>query len=110
MRPDQLLVVATARLEALGILYCVGGSFASSAYGQARNTYDLDILVQLPAVQVPELIAAFQADFDLQPAELLEAIVQAPSFRETPAYRAIAKLYEKASSFRGPVRLERASV
>jgi hypothetical protein len=45
MRPDQLLVVVTARLEAIGVAYCVGGSFTSGTYGRARTTYDLDIRI-----------------------------------------------------------------
>jgi predicted nucleotidyltransferase len=38
-------------LEALGIEYAIGGSFASSAYGEARTTADIDISIVLP---VPE--------------------------------------------------------
>jgi hypothetical protein len=100
MRPDQLLQVVTARLEALGIAYCVGGSFASSVYGQARNTYDLDILVQLQPEYAAGLVASFAGDFDVDLAEVLDAIVQAPAFRDTPAYRAMAKMYEKRTAFR----------
>jgi hypothetical protein len=58
MRPDQLLVIVTASLEAIGITYCVGGSFASGVYGQARTTYDLDILIALQLGQITALIAA----------------------------------------------------
>lgn len=100
MRPDQLLVIVTARLEAIGIPYCVGGSFASSIYGQARNTYDLDILVWLLPEQVSELVAAFQGDFDIDPQEVLDAVAHAPGYRDTPVYRAIAKLHERRTSFR----------
>jgi hypothetical protein len=100
MRPDQLLLVVTARLKALGIPYCVGGSFASSVYGQARNTYDLDILVQLLPEHAAGLVSVFAGDFDIDLTEILDGIVQAPAFRDTPAYRAMAKLYEKSTAFR----------
>ena len=100
MRPDQLLVIVTARLEAIGIPYCVGGSFASGAYGQARTTYDLDILIAPQAGQLPALIAAFQSDFDLNPAELTDARHSAPAYREQPEQRAIAKAYHRATHFR----------
>jgi hypothetical protein len=30
-------------LESLGLQYAIGGSFASSAYGEARTTMDIDI-------------------------------------------------------------------
>jgi hypothetical protein len=52
MRPDQLLVVVTARLEAIEIAYCIGDSFASGVYGQARTTYDLDILIAPQPAQI----------------------------------------------------------
>jgi hypothetical protein len=100
MRPDQLLVVVTARLEAIGISYCVGGSFASGIYGQARTTYDLDILIDLKPAQIQELIAAFRSDFDLQATELLSAVQMAPTYRDTPEHRAIAKAYHRATQFR----------
>jgi hypothetical protein len=74
MRPDQVLVLVTARLEVIGVRYCVGGSFASGFYGQPRTTYDLDILIDPNPLQIQELIAAFHSDFDLQPAELCAAM------------------------------------
>lgn len=42
MRPDQLLVLVTARLEAIGV-----GRLQAVCMGRRVNTYDLDILVQL---------------------------------------------------------------
>ncbi len=72
MRPRDLLVLVTARLAALDIPYCVGGSFASSAYGRARTTFDRDILIAPSSHDLPALVAAFQDDFDLYPAELLD--------------------------------------
>jgi hypothetical protein len=100
MRPDQLLVIVTARLEAVGIAYCVGSSFASGAYGRARTTYDLDIVIAPQPSDVPDLIAAFHDDFELNSTELLEAIRVAPSYRSTPDLRAIAKAYHRATQFR----------
>lgn len=100
LRPDQLLVVVTARLEAIGVPYCVGGSFASGTYGRARTTYDLDILIAPQPQDITPLIAAFQNDFELNAAELVEAIEIAPSYQHAPAQRAIAKAYHKATQFR----------
>ncbi len=100
MRPDQLLVIVTARLEAIGITYCVGGSFASGVYGQARTTYDLDILIAPQLGQITALIAAFQTDFELNPTELLDALQDAPDYRERPEQRAIVKAYHRATQFR----------
>jgi hypothetical protein len=35
-------------LEALGIAYAIGGSFASSRYGETRASIDIDISIILP--------------------------------------------------------------
>jgi hypothetical protein len=44
MQPIEVLLLVTDALEACGVTYCVGGSFASSAYGEPRATRDVDIL------------------------------------------------------------------
>jgi len=47
--PEAIAVtvrVATA-LEKIGIVYAVGGSLASSAYGVPRSTQDADLLIEL---------------------------------------------------------------
>ena len=100
MRPDALLLMVTARLEVLGLSYCVGGSFASGAYGRARTTYDLDILLALRATHITEFIGAFQEDFDLNPAEVSEAVQLAPQYATTPEHRALIKIYHRRSHFR----------
>ncbi|MBX5458792.1 MAG: hypothetical protein IRZ31_18015 [Thermogemmatispora sp.] len=43
---ETLLPLAEA-LEALGIRYVVGGSVASSLYGEPRQTADLDVVIEL---------------------------------------------------------------
>ena len=48
-------------LDRLGLLYAIGGSVASSIYGEARSTLDVDISVILPAEQVRPFAEAFQA-------------------------------------------------
>jgi hypothetical protein len=50
----------TARLTVLGIPYCIGGSFASSVYGRARTTFDLDILIAPRLDDLTALMIAFQ--------------------------------------------------
>ncbi len=100
MRPEQILIMTTARLAVLEIPYCVGGSFASSMYGQARNTYDLDLLVDVAPTRTRELIAAFQGDFDCDPDEVIAAIDAAPTYRDTPTARAMAKLTHRVTGFR----------
>jgi hypothetical protein len=48
-------------LEALGLTYAIGGSFASNAYGEARMTVDIDISIVLPIEEVKHLVDAVRA-------------------------------------------------
>ncbi len=48
-------------LEQLGLTYGIGGSVASSLYGEARSTLDVDISVVLPIDRVLAFTQAFQA-------------------------------------------------
>ena len=48
-------------LDSLGLLYAIGGSVASSIYGEARSTLDVDISVILPLEQIRPFAEAFQA-------------------------------------------------
>lgn len=48
-------------LDRLGLLYAIGGSVASSIYGEARSTLDVDISVMLPLEQIRPFAEAFQA-------------------------------------------------
>jgi hypothetical protein len=47
-------------LESLGIQYAIGGSFASSTYGEARTTMDIDISIVLPESDVNKFVEAIQ--------------------------------------------------
>ncbi len=48
-------------LESLDLSYAIGGSFASSAYGEARTTADIDISIVLPMPDVRRFVEAIQA-------------------------------------------------
>ena len=58
----ELLRLAVAALERLGLRYYVTGSMASMRYGEARLTNDIDIVIELPPARVRELCAAFPED------------------------------------------------
>ena len=62
---EALLEVARA-LDELELPYLVGGSLASSTYGEARTTQDVDVLVDLDADALESLLdrlgSAFYAD------------------------------------------------
>ncbi|MBI2526578.1 MAG: hypothetical protein HYV93_11380 [Candidatus Rokubacteria bacterium] len=57
---DLLRYVAEA-LEALGIEYMIGGSQASTYYGEPRFTQDIDIVARLDAARVAALLERFPA-------------------------------------------------
>jgi len=62
-------------LEAGSIPYMVVGSFASTAYGDARFTHDIDIVIDLADRDVPGFVAAFPApDFYVSRDAVREAI------------------------------------
>jgi hypothetical protein len=48
-------------LEQLGLTYGIGGSVASSLYGEARSTLDVDISVVLPVDRAVAFTQAFEA-------------------------------------------------
>jgi hypothetical protein len=59
----RLAVVFGRKLEELGFAYVIGGSFASSVYGDPRMTNDIDIVVDLTPAAVPRLIAMLGDDY-----------------------------------------------
>lgn len=64
----------------LGVRYYVGGSVASSMYGKARNTLDVDVVADLAAGQVPDFIAALAADYYVSETAVQSAVVNRRSF------------------------------
>jgi hypothetical protein len=50
-------------LEGLGLDYLIGGSLASSLHGIPRSTQDADLVVDLPAGRVAELLGALAGRF-----------------------------------------------
>jgi hypothetical protein len=47
-------------LESLRLQYAIGGSFASSTYGEARTTMDIDISIVLPESEMQRLVEVIQ--------------------------------------------------
>lgn len=58
---DTFLRSVIETLERLGLPYIIGGSVASSIYGEARSTRDVDVSVVLPLEQVGAFVQAFQS-------------------------------------------------
>lgn len=59
MDQEQLLSRLVATLERLGIPYAIGGSHATMAFGHARHTLDIDVVVELSPSTLRDLCAAF---------------------------------------------------
>jgi hypothetical protein len=62
VEPTELLTYATGVFERLQVVYAVVGSMASSYFGEARLTNDVDILADLRLEHVDPLLAAFPSD------------------------------------------------
>jgi hypothetical protein len=50
------------RLEALGLRWYVTGSEAGACYGVLRQTFDTDIVLDLPPGRFPSIAGAFEDD------------------------------------------------
>ena len=61
-------------LERFGVPYMVTGSIASMLYGEPRFTVDLDVVVELDAVQAAAFLASFpESEFYRPPLEVIQA-------------------------------------
>jgi len=78
--PLRTVLRVAKALEVSGLAYAVGGSIASGIYGEARATFDVDILVDLPAWRVGALAAALGSGFDVDQAALLRAAREGTSY------------------------------
>lgn len=63
-----------AEFDRLGISYYIGGSVASSLYGEPRSTLDVDIGAAIPMGAVEELVSKWEADFYVSESAMREAI------------------------------------
>jgi hypothetical protein len=82
MESDVLRAIlpVTQAFERLGIVYYIGGSVASSAYGMARATMDVDCVSDLSPEKVKEFVGIIQPDYYVDEQAILEAIHRGSSF------------------------------
>jgi hypothetical protein len=66
------------RLEATDFPYAIGGSVASSLFGEPRTSTDTDVVVDLPVARLDEFVAALGTDFYV-PRDSARRAVQARS-------------------------------
>jgi hypothetical protein len=74
MEPLEILHRVTSKLESLKIPYMVGGSFAGSYYGFARNTHDADLIVAMRQDHVDGFVNAFSHEFYLDRGSIEDAL------------------------------------
>jgi len=81
-KPD--IIVALDMLiecfEKLGIAYYIGGSLASSAYGIARATMDVDLVANVEIHQANNLVKALEKDYYIDADMIRDAIHRRTSF------------------------------
>jgi hypothetical protein len=75
-----LLLLVTRILDERGIPYVVGGSLASSQYGELRATNDVDLMIDLPLERVGALVAAMKDRFDIWEDTVRAAVLAGRSF------------------------------
>ena len=63
-----------------GIDYMVVGSFASSLYGERRDTHDIDLVVVMPREAVAPLAEKLSAEYYFDPNAALEALERQDMF------------------------------
>jgi hypothetical protein len=82
MLPEQIAVTMTVAdaLEALGVLYAIGGSFASALHGVMRATMDADIVADMRQEHVAPFVQALGEAFYADAEMMREAIRQHESF------------------------------
>jgi hypothetical protein len=67
-------------LDALGVPYLIGGSFASSVYGTYRSTADVDLVADLKFEHVKPLVKALREQFYIDDEVVRDAIRHRRSF------------------------------
>jgi hypothetical protein len=78
--PISLALIVARVLERLGVRYCIGGSVASSVYGEVRTTLDVDVVADLDLEHVDGLIAAVESDFYVVDEAVRRAVRERSSF------------------------------
>jgi hypothetical protein len=78
--PVALALILARILERLGVRYCIGGSVASSVYGEVRTTLDVDVVADLDRERIDALVAAVEDDFHVVAESVHRAVRERSSF------------------------------
>jgi len=77
---SQALKPVTSTLDRLGVPYYIGGSIASSAYGLARSTLDVDMISNLTTRHIDELVSSLKGQYYISREQVEDAINRTSSF------------------------------
>jgi len=83
MKKPDIISALESVIEAfnkLGITYYIGGSVASSAYGIARATMDVDVVAKLEIRHVSALVKALESEYYADSEMITDAIHRCSSF------------------------------
>lgn len=78
--PLQVALRVTQTLDELGVPYLIGGSLASTLYGEPRATMDADIIADLQQQHIEPFVRALTAEFYMDADSIREAIRNQRSF------------------------------
>jgi hypothetical protein len=67
-------------LDDLGLSYYIGGSIASSAYGMARSTLDVDLVLELETFHIQPLVNKLKGEYYIESEMINDAIKEKTSF------------------------------
>jgi len=84
--PDILLAIKPVikAFDRLSIPYYIGGSVASSVYGMARATMDVDIIADMALAQVPSLVGLLRDEYYIDEQTINRAVSDTSSFNLIP--------------------------
>lgn len=71
---SDVFALLRGALETAGVRYAIGGSWASTAFGEPRFTNDVDILAHFTLENISCFLAGLPATFFADPDEILSAI------------------------------------
>lgn len=78
--PIELALLIAEILDSLNIVYFVGGSVASSLWGETRATLDIDIVADLTSEKIDDFITKVEPLFYVSEEAIKEAIIYQSSF------------------------------
>lgn len=78
--PLSLAIIITDKLDQLNIPYFIGGSVASSLWGEPRSTLDLDIVADFSIDKIPDFLELIKLEFYVNEDAIKQAIFNQSSF------------------------------